>query len=56
MKIKHLIMSLVALMLLNMSVMSQNTNPKREFRGAWIQAINGQYKGKSTAEVQRMLT
>ena len=56
MKIKHLIMSLVALMLLNMSVMSQNTNPKREFRGAWIQAINGQFKGKSTAEVQRMLT
>ena len=47
---------LVALMSLSMSVMSQNVNLKREFRGAWIQAINGQFKGKSTAEVQQMLT
>ena len=56
MKIKHLIISLIALMFLNMSVMSQNVNPKREFRGAWIQAINGQFRGKSTADVQQMLT
>ena len=48
--------SLIALMLLNVSVMAQNTPPKREFRGAWIQAINGQFKGKSAAEMQQMLT
>ena len=47
---------LIALMLLNVSAMAQNTPPKREFRGAWIQAINGQFKGKSTAEMQQMLT
>lgn len=48
--------SLIALMLLNVSVMAQNTQPKREFRGAWIQAINGQFKGKSAADMQQMLT
>ncbi len=30
--------------------------PKREFRGAWIQAVNGQFIGLSTAEMQRTLT
>lgn len=30
--------------------------PKREFRGAWIQAVNGQYLGKSPAQVQQFLT
>ncbi len=29
--------------------------PKREFRGAWIQCINGQFQGKPTEEVQRNL-
>lgn len=29
---------------------------KREFRGAWIQAVNGQFQGLSTAEMQRTLT
>lgn len=29
---------------------------KREFRGAWMQFVNGMYLGKSTAEVQQMLT
>lgn len=30
--------------------------PKREFRGAWIQAVNGQYKGMPRDEMQRTLT
>ncbi len=30
--------------------------PKREFRGAWIQAVNGQFIGLSTAEMQWTLT
>lgn len=29
---------------------------KREFRGAWIQAINGQYIGKSTSDIQQKLS
>ena len=35
------------------SLFGQN---KREFRGAWIQCVNGQYIGKSTREIQSMLT
>jgi len=32
------------------------SNPKREFRGAWIQCVNGQYLGKSPAQIRQMLT
>ena len=32
------------------------TPPKREFRGAWIQAVNGQFIGMSTEELQQTLT
>ncbi len=40
-----------------MSVMGMNAqNPKREFRGAWIQCVNGQYLGKSMAEIRQMLS
>ncbi|MBO4673862.1 MAG: family 10 glycosylhydrolase [Bacteroidaceae bacterium] len=31
-------------------------NPKREFRGAWIQCVNGQYLGKSPEQIRRMLS
>ena len=31
-------------------------NPKREFRGAWIQCVNGQYLGKSPAQLREMLS
>lgn len=31
-------------------------NPKREFRGAWIQCVNGQYIGKSPAQIRAMLS
>ncbi len=31
-------------------------NPKREFRGAWIQCVNGQYIGKSPAQIRSMLS
>ena len=33
----------------------ENTN-KREFRGAWIQSVNGQFQGMSTATMQQTLT
>ncbi|MCD8165179.1 MAG: family 10 glycosylhydrolase [Bacteroides sp.] len=33
----------------------QQIHPKREFRGAWIQAVNGQFLGKSTDELQQYL-
>lgn len=34
----------------------QAENPKREFRGVWIQCVNGQYLGKSMAEIRGMLS
>lgn len=30
--------------------------PKREFRGAWIQCVNGQFMGMSTQQMQRTLS
>lgn len=29
--------------------------PKREFRGAWIQCVNGQFQGMTTAQMQQNL-
>jgi uncharacterized lipoprotein YddW (UPF0748 family) len=54
--------SILALLLLMLPVLSLFTNaketpyPKREFRGAWIQCVNGQYLGKSMEEIRRMLS
>ena len=31
-------------------------NPKREFRGAWIQCVNGQYIGKTPTQIRQMLS
>ena len=38
------------------SAMYGASNPKREFRGAWIQCVNGQYIGKTPAQIRRMLS
>jgi len=39
------------------SIFAQSDNyPKREFRGAWIQCVNGQYLGKSSAQLREMLS
>lgn len=61
--IKHpLLNNLVAMLaLLCMSVsngQAQNLSKtnKREFRGAWIQCVNGQFQGIGTAEMQRTLS
>ena len=35
---------------------AQQVLPKREFRGAWIQMINGQFMGMSRDEMQANLT
>ncbi len=46
---------LMLLALLTVAVM-MNAQNKREFRGAWIQCVNGQYMGKTTGQVQQMLS
>lgn len=42
-------------LLAQVSTPSSVRHPKREFRGAWIQAVNGQFKGMSAQKMQRML-
>ena len=38
------------------SVIKNESSPsKREFRGAWIQAVNGQFVGMSTAQMQKTI-
>ena len=37
------------------ALISVAQNPKREFRGAWIQCVNGQWQGMSPADMQQTL-
>ena len=39
-----------------MTVTMGQTTPKREFRGAWIQCVNGQFQGMGTQKMQQTLT
>lgn len=52
--IKNLILSAALAFTFCTNINAQH--PKREFRGAWIQCVNGQYLGKSTNELQEMLS
>lgn len=36
-------------------IQQQNPYPKREFRGAWIQAVNGQFRGIPTEKLKQTL-
>ena len=40
----------------NKTVTADSSQQKREFRGAWIQCVNGQFLGMSTQEMQRTLS
>ncbi len=44
----------IALLLFVVATVCANT--VREFRGAWIQCVNGQFMGMSTADIQKTLT
>ena len=52
MKIKSLFLSFVLLLVITTG-MAQS--PKREFRGAWIQCVNGQFQGLSKETMQKTL-
>jgi uncharacterized lipoprotein YddW (UPF0748 family) len=43
-------------LLIGVSTSTHAQHPKREFRGAWIQCVNGQYLGKSPKELREMLS
>ena len=51
----HLHLVAVALLLWGGSMAKTSAAAKREFRGAWIQCVNGQFNGLSTTEMQRTL-
>ena len=50
------IFSLLLLFCLVGSFANAESTPKREFRGAWIQIINGQFQGMSREKMQANLT
>ncbi len=45
--------SLLLMLLLTVGVSAQQ---KREFRGAWIQCVNGQFQGRPTQQIQQTLS
>lgn len=53
---KRIYTILLTFLLLWPCVTAQNLLPKREFRGAWIQIINGQFEGMSRDQMQANLT
>lgn len=56
MKIKDLIKPyLFIAMFLTASIAFGQTNPKREFRGVWMQCVNGIYLNKSPEQIRTML-
>ena len=46
----------VILLLVMLLALTAQAQKKREFRGAWIQCVNGQFKGMPTLEMQKTLT
>ena len=50
---KKNLLLILTLCALAMNAVAQH---KREFRGAWIQCVNGQFLGMSTAKMQEYLT
>lgn len=53
MNFKIIILSLLALFM--MPEVQAKVSPKREFRGAWIQVVNGQFQGMEPARLQQLL-
>jgi len=54
MKIK-ILFSLLMAGLFSLSLQAQPVAPKREFRGAWIQCVNGQFQGMTAEKMQSVL-
>jgi uncharacterized lipoprotein YddW (UPF0748 family) len=47
---------LLSLIMVLLALTTAQAQPKREFRGAWIQCVNGQFQGLSTQTIQETLT
>jgi len=46
---------LAAFVFVSVAASAQYQGPKREFRGAWIQSVNGQFQGMGTEAMQKTL-
>ena len=59
MRLRYIVIFLIALLFASCSSKKNITGtqyPKREFRGAWIQAVNGQFSGMSQEKMKGYLT
>ena len=59
MKLRNILLLVVVLLFASCStkkVVQQSQYPKREFRGAWIQAVNGQFSGMGEVQMKKYLT
>ena len=59
MKLRNILLLAVVILFASCSTrkaVRQPQYPKREFRGAWIQAVNGQFSGMEEAQMKRYLT
>ena len=45
---------ILCLLLYNFNFLEAQNFPKREFRGAWIQTVNGQYQGMESKKLQEL--
>lgn len=54
--IKHSILFLVVLFIFSVTESNAQQSPKREFRGAWIQCVNGQFNGMGMEQMQQTLS
>ena len=54
MKLKFFLFLLLVCLGVN-TMSAQVRYPKREFRGAWIQCVNGQFQGMPTNQMQQTL-
>ena len=52
----RLLIAAVVFIGLSYATSAQAQPKKREFRGAWIQCVNGQFQGLGTQEMQRTLS
>ena len=53
---KNFMKVLLVLITFSFSLLSSSAQMKREFRGAWIQCVNGQFQGMGTQKMQETLT
>lgn len=55
-KNRVILKNIMVAMLLLATCQTMSGVPKREFRGAWIQCVNGQFQGMGTKQMQQTLT